>query len=94
MHRAPDASDYWSFNLGSPASGSQLGQFSTESRIGVETDIGVMREVKNDAHEDAADRMNGLMAVESFVHQSVECVGTGVGSPSATWFSTTTWVIE
>lgn len=75
MRRALNASDYWSFGLGSPAGGGQLGQFSTVSRIGIETDIGVMRDVKNDAHEDAADGMNGLMAVKPFVHQSVECVG-------------------
>ena len=75
MRRARNASDYWSFTLGLPAGGSQLGQFSTVSRIDVATDIRVMRDVKSDAHEDIADGMNSLMTVKPFVHQSVECVG-------------------
>jgi hypothetical protein len=74
MRRAPKASDYWSFNLGSPADRSQLGQFSTVSRIDVATDIGGMRDFENDAHEDVTDGMYGLMTVKPFVHQPVECV--------------------
>jgi hypothetical protein len=37
--------------------------------------------------------MNGLMAVEPFVQQPFERLGHRVYSPSATWFSTTTWAM-
>jgi hypothetical protein len=72
MRPGSEASGHWSFNLGSPAGGGQLGQFPAVFRIDVATDIGGMRDVEHDAHEDAADGMNGLMAIKPLVHQPVE----------------------
>jgi hypothetical protein len=40
-------------STGSPACGRQRGQFPTVSRIDVATDIRLLRDVENDAHEDA-----------------------------------------
>ena len=59
--------------IGSPACGGQRGQFPTVSRIDVATGVRRLQDVENDAHEDAADGMYGLMPVKPFVHQPVEC---------------------
>src|SRR6516164_1859983 len=37
--------------------------------------IRLLRDIENDAHEDAADGMNGLVPVKPFMHQPVECSG-------------------
>ena len=36
-----------------------------------------MNRVERDTHENTADGMNGIMAVEAFVHQPVECLRHG-----------------
>ena len=53
----------------------------------------LMSRVKHDIHENIADGMNGIVAVETFIHQPIESFGTDVASPNATWFSTTTWAM-
>src|SRR5262249_21169547 len=62
-------------STGSPPCGRQRGQFPAVSRIDVATDISLLRDIENDAHEDAADGMNGLVPVKPFMHQPVECSG-------------------
>ena len=61
--------------IGSPACGGQRGQFPTVSCIDVATGVRRLQDVENDAHEDAADGMNGVMPIKPFVHQPVECSG-------------------
>ena len=61
--------------IGSPACGGQRGQFPTVSCIDVATGVRRLHDVENDAHEDAADGMNGVMPIKPFVHQPVECCG-------------------
>ena len=79
--------------IGSPACGGQRGQFPTVSCIDVATGVRRLQNVENDAHEDAADGMNGVMPIKPFVHQPVECCGDRRRFSERTLFSTTTWVI-
>ena len=58
--------------IGSPACGGQRGQFPT---VSCATGVRRLQDVENDAHEDAADGMNGVMPIKPFVHQPVECCG-------------------
>jgi hypothetical protein len=81
------------FRLRLPVSSRQQGELSIVSGIDVTPIVWLIDRIEHYLHEDTADGMNGLMAVEPFVQQPFERLGHRVYSPSATWFSTTTWAM-
>ena len=63
------------FRLGSPASSRQHGELSIVIGIDVAIIFWHMSRLEHYSHENTADGMNGLMAIEPFVHQTLECLG-------------------
>ena len=63
------------FQLGSPVSSRQRGEFSIVFGIDVALIVWLINGIEHYPHENTADGMNGLMAVEPFVHQPVEGLG-------------------
>jgi hypothetical protein len=63
------------FQLGSPVSSRQLGELSIVFGIDVALIVWLMNRIEHCLHENTADGMNGLMAIEPFVHQTIEGLG-------------------
>jgi hypothetical protein len=63
------------FQLGSPVSSRQQGELSIVIGIDVAPIVWLINRIEHYPHENTADGMNGLMAVEPFVHQPVERFG-------------------
>jgi hypothetical protein len=63
------------FRLGSPVSSRQQGELSIVIGIDVAPIVWLMNRIEHYFHENTADGMNGLMAIEPFVHQALECLG-------------------
>jgi hypothetical protein len=63
------------FRLGSPVSSRQQGELSIVIGIDVASIVWFMSRIEHYLHENTADGMHGLMAIEPFVHQPLECLG-------------------
>ena len=59
------------FRLGSQVSSRQKGELSIVIGIDVAPIVWLMNRIEHHFHENTADGMNGLMAIEPFAHQSL-----------------------